>query len=492
MWDKDALQKLIKEKMVDYKFIVVSNRQPFIHIYQKGKVFCKRGSGGVITALDPVMQACSGIWVAWGSGEADQKVTDSKGRIKVPPENPSYTLKRVWLSKEEEQGFYYGYSNEAIWPLCHMAFVRPTFRKEDWEIYKRVNSKFADAVLEEVGKDRAFVFIQDYHLTLLAKFLKERAGNNIITAHFWHIPWPNPETFRICPQKKEILDGLLHNDLFGLHIRRHSKNFLDCVDWELETKINRDTFTIIRRKRKTLVRLYPISVDFDGINEASKKSEIESIMKKLNDEFQLKGLKLLLGLDRIDYTKGICEKILAIDYLLNKWPQLKEKIVFLQAGPLSRARILSYKQLNDQINALVEEINWKHSIGSWQPIILVRRQLGFKEIVALFRMADTCVVTPLHDGMNLVAKEFVSTRSDKGGMLVLSPFTGSARELTNAIFVNPYDRAETAEGIYKALNMTKAERKKRMENMRNVVRYNNIYRWASKIISELLRFEFKE
>ena len=492
MWTRENLQKLIKDKMSDYLFVVVSNRQPYVHVLKKGKVECQRGAGGVITALDPVMQACDGIWVAYGGGEADRKATDDKGRIKVPPQDPSYTLKRVWLTKEEVDGHYYGYSNQALWPLCHMVFQRPVFKIDDWKYYCQVNKKFADAVLEEVGRRKAFIWIQDYHLTLLPKYLREAAGSQLIIAHFWHIPWPNYEAFRICPQKHEILEGLLSNDLLGFHIRYHCDNFLDVVDREIESKIDRERFSVIRQDHETIIRPYPISVDFEGTNKFSDSREVKSAMKELSDEYGLVGHKVLVGLDRLDYTKGIPERLLAIGRLLDNHPELKEKIVFIQMGEISRIHIPKYKTLNDEINSLVEEINWKHSSDSWKPIIMVRRHLSFDELIAFYRLGDLCIVSSLQDGMNLVAKEFLSSRSDEGGMLVLSQFSGAARELSDAILINPYDRNQFSEALFEALNLSREDSGKRINKMREVVKQNNIYRWAGKVLSELLKFEFKE
>lgn len=491
MWNKDSLKELIKERLSDYLFIVVSNRQPYIHIFKKGKVECQRGAGGVITALDPVMQACHGLWVAHGNGDADRKASDEKGKINVPPEKPNYTLKRVWLTKEEVQGHYYGYSNEALWPLCHMAFTRPIFRIEDWQYYVKVNEKFAQAILEEMGNKKAFVFIQDYHLALLPKFLKQ-SGAPLIIAHFWHIPWPSYDVFRICPNKHEILDGLLSNDLLGFHIRYFCDNFLEAVDRELQSKIDREKFSVIRGDQETLIRPYPISVDFEGVDNFSNSAEVKKTMKNLSSEYGLAGKKILLGIDRIDYTKGIPERLLAVDRLLDNHPELKEKILFIQMGELSRIHIPKYKALNDEINALVEQINWKHKTDSWSPVIMVRRHLSFAELLAFYRIGDVCIVSSLHDGMNLVAKEFISSRFDDSGSLILSQFTGAARELPDAFLVNPYDRQEFSEGIFQAISLSKAEEKKRMAKMREIVHQNNIYRWAGKILSELLKFEFKE
>lgn len=492
MWTKGDLQNLIKEKMGDYKFIVVSNRQPYAHFFKKGKVEYKRGVGGVVTALDPIMQACNGTWVANGNEEADHVVTDKAGKVRVPPDNPTYTLKRVKLTKEEESGYYYGFSNEALWPLCHMAFQRPVFRKRDWELYSKVNKKFADAVLEEAGDDKAFIFIQDFHLTLLPKFLRDAAGSRLIIAHFWHIPWPNYETFRICPQKHEILEAMLANDLMGFHIRYHCDNFLDTIDREMESKIDRERFSVTRGDHETLIRPYPISVDFEGIDALSSSPEQLGVMEYLKEEHDLHDKKILLGVDRIDYTKGIPERLVAIDRFLDKYPEFKEKFIFIQVGQMTRIHIDEYKKLNDRINALVADINWKHFSNGWEPIIFMRRHATLREILALYRLSDICIVSSLHDGMNLVAKEFIAAKTDDSGVLLLSQFTGAARELDGAVLINPYDIEQFSDGIFEAFSISEDERTKRMRRMRQVVRDGNIYKWAGQILSELVKFEFKE
>lgn len=492
MWTKESLEKLVRERLGEYLLIVASNRQPYSHLSVRGKIDCRRGAGGVITALDPVLKACGGTWVAYGDGDADRRATGRDGRLQVPADDPRYTLRRVWLTKEEEDAYYYGYSNEALWPLCHTVFNRPAFNKGDWDCYERVNRKFADAVLEETGGRKAFVWIQDYHLCLLPRLLKELAGPQVITAHFWHIPWPPHETFRICPQRKELLHGLLANDLIGFHTRHHCHNFLDVVDREIECRIDRERQSVTFAGHETLVRPYPISVDFAGLGALADSPEVASLADSLRAEFGAAGRTVIAGLDRIDYTKGIPERILAVDRLLEKHPDLKGGFVFLQMGHLSRIHIRQYKDLNDEINALAEEINWKHSTDEWNPIVVARRHLTLKEALALYRISDILLVSSLHDGMNLVSKEFVSSRTDEGGVLVLSRFTGAARELADAILINPYDREESADALFAALTMPAEERRRRMAKMREAIRINNIFRWAGKVISELLRFEFAE
>ncbi len=489
---KEDLQEFVHEKMGDYLFIVVSNRQPYEHVFKKGKIECQRPSGGVITALDPVMQACHGMWIASSSGDADRVATDSTNKIQVPEKNPAYTLKRVWLTKEEEEGYYFGYSNDALWPLCHMAFQRPVFRKGDWDCYVRANRIFAKAVMEEVGTRKALIWIHDYHLCLLPKMLRAMAPDQFIIAFFWHIPWPSYESFRICPQKNEILKGLLANDLIGFHTRYHCNNFIDVVDRQLESKIDHERFSVVRQGHETFVRPYPISVDFVGIDQEASGLDFENLKKEQLQEFRLDDCQILLGVDRIDYTKGIPERLRAIDLLLEKHPELKEKIVFLQIGVTSRIHIPKYKAINDEIDKLVEEINWKYSTFNWSPIIFYRHHASLSELLILYRMARVCIVSSLHDGMNLVAKEFISARCDESGVLVLSEFTGSAYELTDAILVNPYDSDQLSERLYQALNMPEEEAHKRMVKMRQIVRENNIFRWSGKILSNLLKIEFKE
>lgn len=492
MWTKEDLQNLVKTKLSDYLFFVVSNRQPYVHTFKKGKIEVGRGVGGVTAALDPVMQSCQGIWVAFGNGEADRLATSPDGKIKVPLENPCYTLKRVWLTKEEEQGYYYGFSNGAIWPLCHMTFKRPVFKDEDWDYYQKVNLKFAQAIIEEAGDRKSFIWIQDYHLCLLPKYLKELRPNQFIISHFWHIPWPGYETFRVCPQKREILEGLLANDLLGFHIRYHCMNFIDVIDREMESKIDRERMSIIKNNHETLIRPYPISIDFDKIRREADSVQVKENAHGLIEEHKLRDLKVLIGLDRIDYTKGLPEKLLAVDLLLERHPELIGKIVLLQIGVISRLHIPEYKALNEQLNILIEEINWKHAKDGWKPVIFIRQQFSLPQLLALYRLSDVGIVSSLHDGMNLVAKEYISSCPDQKGMLVLSQFTGAAREFPEAILINPFDRRQFSEGIYQALSMPEEERSKRISKMRETVRANNIYRWAGKIISELLKFEFKE
>ncbi len=485
LWTKTALKKKIKDIIGDRILIIASNREPYVHIYKDGQIEYIRPVGGAVTALDPIMRVSRGIWVAHGGGTADREVVDKNNIIKVPPDNPKYKLKRIWLTKDEESGYYFGYSNKSIWPLCHMAYTRPNFDEVDWAYYKIVNQKFADAILETVKGRKAFVWIQDYHLLLLGKMLKEK-DDKLLTAHFMHIPWPNPEVFRICPQKKEILEGLLANDLLGFHIRYHCNNFIETVKLELETRVDAERTSITYNGHETVIRAFPISVDFSEISKASDSREVNDALKKLKDELSIRdGLFVMMGLDRIDYTKGLLERVQAVDRFFEKFPEYKEKVVFIQKGGLSRMHIPEYKELNENLNGLVEDVNWKHSTKKWSPIILIRKHMSQKEIIALYKLADACIVSPVHDGMNLVCKEYVSVKNDLSGVLLLSQFTGAARELEEAIFVNPYDREDFALTIKNAIELPEKIKKKKMKRLRSVVKENNIYKWAGKFLDEL-------
>ncbi|OGX29381.1 MAG: trehalose-6-phosphate synthase [Omnitrophica WOR_2 bacterium RIFCSPLOWO2_12_FULL_51_24] len=462
---------------------MVSNREPYMHVIEDttGKARCIRPASGVVTAIDPILRACGGTWIAHGSGNADRKFVNSKNKLAVPPDDNRYILKRVWLSKSEEEGYYYGFSNEGLWPLCHITHTRPIFRESDWQMYKKVNQKFADAILEELPAKNPFVFIQDYHFTLLPKMIKEKQPNATI-ALFWHIPWPNPEIFATCPYQKEILDGMLDSDLIGFHVQFHCNNFLDTANRFLESRVDTEKFSIVRAGKETFVRSFPISVDnYMGENIERRSAEIEELSK----EFKLDDKVVAVGVERIDYTKGLVEKMYAVGRFLEKYPQYRGKFVLIQLAAPSRTHIKRYHDLMGEIEEAVEKVNWKHSDGNWKPIIYLKKHFSPEEIKPYYALANICVVSALHDGMNLVAKEYVISNKKLDGALILSRFTGAARELTDAVQINPYSIEEFADAIKSAVEMPAEERKRRMENMRKIVTENNIYRWAGNIITEL-------
>jgi len=484
-WDKDRLYHLVQEKLGDYLFLVVSNREPYIHTMSAAKVACNRPVSGLTEALDPVMRASRGTWVAWGSGDADRKVVDSHNRVSVPPEKPEYTLRRVWLTEADVEGFYYGFSNEALWPLCHVTFTPPIFRESDWNTYKKVNQIFAEAVIQEVADRKAVVLVQDYHFALLSRLIKEQKPKLTI-GQFWHIPWPTHEIFRTCPWQEEILDGLLGNDLLGFHTQSYCNNLLETVERNLETKIDRDKFAVTYRGKATLVQPFPISVDFDSLSRDAETDAVEREIESLRHEFDLEGKYVGVGMDRMDYTKGIPERLLALDKFFEDFPSYRGKVVFIQAGMPSRTQIESYQDIGQRIDDLMMGINDKYGNDSWKPVIPMTRQLSPVTLTALRRLANFCVVSSLHDGMNLVAKEFVSARVDGDGVLILSQFTGAAAEMRDALIINPYAISEFARKIKEAIEMPETERRRRMKTMRQTVASNNIYWWGASIVSRLI------
>lgn len=492
MWTAERLRVSVQSKPLGPLF-VVSNREPFMHVHQGKNIEMVIPASGLVTALEPVLRACDGTWIAFGSGDADRETVDRNDRLKVPPEKPEYTLRRVWLSKETEQGYYYGFSNEGLWPLCHIAHTRPIFRASDWQAYQDANRKFANAVLEELdGVEQALLLIQDYHFALLARMVKQ-ARPDVRIAIFWHIPWPNPEAFGICPWQRELLDGLLGADLVGFHTQAHCNNFLETVDAALESRIEWERFSVTRSGHTTAVRPFPISVDF---RETQAAAEITAspyeLRSSLLKALGIKASFLGVGVDRVDYTKGILERFQGIEHFLEKYPTYVGKLTFIQIGAPSRTHIQRYHDFLTEVQAEAERINARFQTADWKPIALLVRHHSHKEIMPYYRAADFCMVTSLHDGMNLVAKEFVATREDEEGALILSQFTGASRELRDALIVNPYDADQLAEAIRMSLEMDAQERHLRMQRMRRNVREHNVYHWAGNLISGLSEIRLDE
>ena len=484
-WTADRLAVHVRSRLQEGRLFVVSNREPYAHVRRGKSLEVTVPPSGLVTALEPVLCACDGTWVAHGGGDGDMETVDQHDRLRVPPEDPKYTLRRVWLTKEEEEGYYYGFANEGLWPLCHIAHTRPLFRANDWKHYQAVNRKFAEALLEEMEDvTKPVVLVQDYHFALLPRMIKEKRPDARV-AIFWHIPWPNPEAFGICPWQRELVDGLLGADLIGFHIQSHCHNFLQTTDRVVESRIDWEHISIQRLNHLTAVRPFPISVDFtDPHSETPAEPayvERSGLLKTLGVEAAFLGV----GVDRLDYTKGILERFLAIERFLEKYVNYQGQFTFVQIGAPSRTHIKRYHDLQAEIEAEAERINWRFQQDKWKPIILLNRHHSHQQIQPYYRAADLCLVTSLHDGMNLVAKEFIVARGDERGVLILSIFTGAARELRDALQVNPYDIDQTAEAIRAALEMEPEEKQSRMERMRKTVREHNVYHWAGSLIGEL-------
>ncbi|MDE2293398.1 MAG: trehalose-6-phosphate synthase, partial [Elusimicrobia bacterium] len=483
VWTPQRLKEHVRAALGGRPIFIVANREPYMHVRRGRKIEVLTPASGLVTGIEPILLACDGTWVAAGAGDADREVVDGNDRLRVPPDHPQYTLRLVWLSKEEEEGYYYGFSNEGLWPLCHIAHTRPMFRPEDWAMYRAVNVKFAQALLQELeGTEEPCVLIQDYHYALLPRLIKE-ARPDARVGLFWHIPWPNPEAFGICPWQREILDGMLGADVLGFHIQFHCNNFLETVDRALESRIEWDSFTVNRKGHATAVRPFPISVAVPDPGSLGPEPDREALLKDLG----VKADFIAVGVDRVDYTKGIVERFRAVERFLEKEPSYRGRFTLVQLAAPSRTHIKRYNDLNVELESEAERINWRFATKEWRPIVLQRRHHNRSDILPFYRAADLCMVTSLHDGMNLVAKEFVASRSSDDGALILSRFTGAARDLRDALLVNPYDVEQTAEAIRYALAMPAEERARRMGAMRAAVRDRNVYYWAGRLIESLAK-----
>jgi len=480
IWTEERLKQFANLRLDGHPLIVVSNREPVSHVRRNGQIRAETPASGLVTAMDPVMRACGGVWVAHGSGDADREVVDARGRVGLPADNPRYTLKRVWLSKEEEEGYYYGFANEGLWPLCHIVHTRPLFRPDDWGYYLQVNRKFAATVLEEMeGMETPMVLIQDYHFALLPALIKEERPDARV-AIFWHIPWPNFEAFSICPWQEDLIRGMLGADLVSFHTQYYCNNFLETVDRAIEARIDWEHFSVIRGQHTTSVKPFPISVAPDFVEDPPETSR-----EALFDQLGISADFLGVGVERVDYTKGLTERFRALGRFFELYPEYRERLTFVQVAAPSRTRIKRYQELHEEVEETIQQVNRKLQTKSWRPIVYLKRHHEHRDIWPFYRHADFCMVTSLHDGMNLVAKEFVSVREDGDGVLILSRFTGASRELRDALLVNPYDVDEMAVAIRSAVEMPVEERRSRMTRMRQTVREHNIYRWAGLLLREL-------
>ena len=480
-WTPESLRAILRGELRGEDVIVVSNREPYVHQRRDDRIEAQRPASGLVTALEPIMRACSGTWIAHGSGSADREMVDRHDRVAVPPEKPAYQIRRVWLSAEEEAGYYYGFANEGLWPLCHIAHVRPTFRSGDWAQYIAVNRKFAKAVASEAKTKDPIVLVQDYHFALLPNMIREELPDATIIT-FWHIPWPNPESFAICPWRDEVIAGLLGSSILGFHTQFHCNNFVDTVDRFLEARVDRESFTVSFGGKLTAVRRYPISIAWPPEEEMVQKTvaDCRSGMRELND--LPPEHKLGVGVDRLDYTKGIVERFRAIERLLELNPEWVGRFTFVQVAAPTRAGIEEYQHHEMQVRAMATRINGRFERRGPPPIVLKVEHHEPRDVYAYFRAADLCFVSSLHDGMNLVAKEFVAARDDDRGVLILSQFTGAARELPEALIVNPYDVDQCAAALHLALTMPAAEQRDRMRLMRGLVAEFNVFRWAGRML----------
>lgn len=485
-WNPASLKELLQKELSGDEILILSNREPYIHNRKDGKIIVQVPASGLVTALEPIMRACSGTWIAHGSGSADKDVVDKYDHVAVPPENPSYRIRRVWLSKEEELGYYYGFSNEGMWPLCHIAHTRPTFRTEDWNQYKRVNEKFSEAVVAEAKTDNPVILIQDYHFALAPKMIREKLPKATIIT-FWHIPWPNAESFGICPWREEILEGLLGSSILGFHTRFHCNNFFDSADRFLECRIDKDTSTVSYQKKLTAINSYPISIEWPP-RWMDKLPPIYECRNNIRVRNKIAGgTKIAIGVDRLDYTKGILERFMAVERFLQLYPENIGKFTFIQIAAPTRSAIAQYQHFESDVKELARKINLTFGTDDYSPIILLAEHHEPEQVFEYFRGSEICFVSSLHDGMNLVSKEFIASRNDEEGVLILSQFAGAAKELPEALIVNPYNIDQCANAIEIALHMPISEQKERMRNMRGMVQEHNVFRWAGKMLIDAAR-----
>jgi trehalose-6-phosphate synthase len=481
IWTPERLNEEMKQLLQDKMMIVVSNREPYMHVHAGKEIKCIVPASGMVTAMEPILKACGGLWIASGSGDADKETVDKNDKVQVPPYENKYTLRRVWLTKEQETHYYYGFSNEGLWPLCHIAHTRPVFRKEDWDYYCEVNAMYAKAVIEEIkNQEEPFILVQDYHFALLPKLIKEQRPDAKV-AIFWHIPWPNPESFGICPWQKELLSGMLGADLIGFHTQYHCNNFLETVNNSLESRVIWENFSVKIGNQFTLVKPFPISIAFtlkDYENDIATHQKPSELLKQYGIHAEYMGI----GVDRIDYTKGLSEKFLAIERFLEKNPSYQGKFTFVQIGAPSRSLLKTYSDTITAIENEAARINWKFKSKNWQPILFLKRHHSHEEISPFYTSANFCMVTSLHDGMNLVAKEFIAARNQNDGVLILSRFAGASQELHAATIINPYDIEQTADAIKTALEMPKEQQQQKMKQMRRMITGHNVYSWASNIL----------
>lgn len=491
-WTPERLQNTLRRHLHGERIVIVANREPYIHVLGPDKtVVVQHPASGLVTALEPVMRACSGVWIAHGSGSADRETVDARGHIRVPPGAESYTLRRVWLSQEEERGYYYGFANEGLWPLCHLAHTRPVFRTDDWEHYQRVNRKFAEAVCEEVDTEDPIILVQDYHFALAPRLIRERLPRATVIT-FWHVPWPNAEHFGICPWRNEIIEGLLGSSILGFHTQFHCNNFIDSVDRYLESRIDREHNAVVQSGRSTLVRAYPISIEWP-VHWLNDLPPVADCRASVRAELGLvPDLLLGIGVDRLDYTKGIEERLLALERLFEQNPALVERFTFVQIAAPSRVEIERYRALNENVAIITDRINERFARNGWRPLLLLRTHHAPSQIFRYYRAADVCYVSSLHDGMNLVAKEFIAARDDEQGVLVLSQFTGAAHELTEALIVNPYDLDQASAALAAALTMKPDDQRARMRAMRSFIAEFNVYRWAGRMLTDAARLRQRE
>lgn len=470
--------------------IVVSNREPYEHNSVDGRVVCQRTDGGLVSALDPVLKHLGGTWIAWGSGVADQEVPGQVDGFPVPPDSPAYRLRRVWLEPTAVRNGGQGYANQVLWPLCHVTLDRVSYRKAFWAGYEALNRRFADTVLDELGKRPAPVWVHDYHLGLLPALIKRQSPDTTICL-FWHVPWPGPDVFRILPERRELLEGLLAADCLTFQTASYATAFADCVKEFLDASVDPSKTVVLHRGHKTKLTARAISVHFSLLSDLAKTVEVEDVMARARRRLGvLRGVRIGLGVDRLDYTKGLMKRLWALEDFFDRYPEYRGTFTFLQVAIPTRNNVEAYRQYRDLIRQTVTEINERFEAPpegknkGWKPIEYIEGRVTPQTLVAYYRMADLTLVSSVYDGMNLVAKEYVASQVDETGVLVVSHLAGAAEELMGALVVNPYDQERMADSIRRALEMPESERRERMQLMRLRLSTHDIFHWAESCLRD--------
>jgi trehalose 6-phosphate synthase/phosphatase len=481
-WNPDRVRNAFQRGFPDGHLVVVSNRQPYAHERKDGGVKIDRPAGGLALALDPVMQAVGGTWIAWGHGSADRDVVDEHDRVRVPPEDPAYTLRRLWLTDEEIENYYLGYANQALWPLCHNVLEHVRFSDRHWSFYRSANRKFSDAIVEEIEGRDALVWVQDYHLALTSGYVRRRR-KDVVLSQFWHIPWPAWETLRVCPQKVQLLEGLLANDLLGFHLDTFVTNFLYACVRELDAFVDWGKRSIVYQGHLTAVRAFPISIDVHHFDALARSDITRERMERIRKKYRLEGQKIGIGVDRLDYSKGILERLDALRLLFERHPELVGKLTFLQVAVPSREEIPAYQRLAEKIDHKIDELNELLGTDDWKPVIYVKTGVPQEQLVALYRLADVIVISSVQDGMNLVVKEFIATQGAEPGAVCLSEFAGAAEEVGQSIPINPFHTEGFADQLYRAIILPIGERRERMARMKSALRQHTIYTWMADFLA---------
>lgn len=486
-WTDESLRAWARAHAYEGQVLVLANCEPYRHDPGPGGAAVLRHStSGLVTALEPLIRATSGVWIAHGSGLADHLTVEHDDGLDVPPHEPRYRLRRVWLSNSEVRRYYEGFANEGLWPLCHRSRVRPVFRMEDLITYRETNRRFVDRLVAEARSDAPVVFVQDYHFALAPRMVRERLPASTIAA-FWHIPWPAWQTFDACPWGRQLVEGLLGADVLGFQTPGDCENFLETAERLLDALVSSADQSVIHAGRRTEVRAYPASIEWPS-RWAAQAPAVEVCRREIRSALGIvPNAQLSVGVARLDYTKGIEETFCAVERLLEHHPEYRGTFTHVQLAEPSRMRVAAYRELADRVVGVADRVNGRFGQGSYRPVILLRDHHEPPEVYRFLRAADVCYVGSLHDGMNLVAKEFIAARDDERGALVLSVFAGAAWQLPDALVVNPYDLDEVVTALRRALRMTVDEQRDRLSRMRALIAEENAHKWAVQILSDLSR-----